>query len=375
MRKAFCLARKPRNLARKAFASPAKMRCSAAAAPGFARKRVGHYYCQYQPPSREERHLRDDRPSGSACAGGEARPLRAAASRRDQPLPAGTRTPRDLASSTRQAGPSLGLASLAQVELETGADYPSLSKRSSRRAAGVAPPATPRGGSTDPSRSARRRPTASASSTCANVHEWCADWYDARWYTSRPPTIPPDRRWAGGASRVAAPGATTSRSPAAPPAAVFRRTSATTDYGFRVRLRLRVGCPAAVLTKVDHRSSMQRPLTLAVVGCGAIAEVAHLPAAAGLARGGDLQLTALRVWVRSAGRCFPSCSLPVAAPRLAQAHSRPGSEHHSQNSPLTRRRLKVARMFSQSSLSSYCALRSPSRSRKVKEIRHKRTVK
>jgi hypothetical protein len=49
-RKAFCLVRKapslagkPRNLAR-LFASPAKMRCSAAAAPGFAASRRWHYY-------------------------------------------------------------------------------------------------------------------------------------------------------------------------------------------------------------------------------------------------------------------------------------------------------------------------------------------
>ena len=45
-----------------------------------------------------------------APRGWKAHPLRAAASRRHRPLSAGTRTPRNFASSARQAGPSLGLA-------------------------------------------------------------------------------------------------------------------------------------------------------------------------------------------------------------------------------------------------------------------------
>ncbi len=78
------------------------------------------------PPAafREERNVREDGRSGSACAGGKARTLRTPASRRHRPLSARSRTPRDLASSARQAGPSVGLASLAQVELETGAGLP-----------------------------------------------------------------------------------------------------------------------------------------------------------------------------------------------------------------------------------------------------------
>jgi hypothetical protein len=87
--------------------------------------------------------IKDDGRSGSAGASGKARhrdapclaprgwkarPLRAAASRTHCPLPPRTRTPRDLASSARQAGPSLGLASLAQVELETGSGLPEFVK-------------------------------------------------------------------------------------------------------------------------------------------------------------------------------------------------------------------------------------------------------
>ena len=42
---------------------------------------------------------------------------------------AGARTPRDSASSARQAGLSLGVALLAQLELETGVDLPDFVKQ------------------------------------------------------------------------------------------------------------------------------------------------------------------------------------------------------------------------------------------------------
>jgi hypothetical protein len=50
---------------------------------------------------KEEQQFRDDGHSGSSCASGKAHTLRGAASRRDDAVPAGPRTPRDLPGPSR----------------------------------------------------------------------------------------------------------------------------------------------------------------------------------------------------------------------------------------------------------------------------------
>ena len=64
-----------------------------------------------------------------------------------------------------------------------------------------------------------------------NVHEWCSDWYDPNYYAISPDRNPrgpensPINRRANPPAAV--PGATTSKSPAAPPAPASLRNSST----------------------------------------------------------------------------------------------------------------------------------------------------
>ena len=65
-----------------------------------------------------------------------------------------------------------------------------------------------------------------------NVHEWCADWYDPRYYEHSPARNPSGPPREAGKLRGVVPGGTTSKSRVAQPARAFPRSSSTPTTDF-----------------------------------------------------------------------------------------------------------------------------------------------